>query len=153
MIDPAAVITAAKGAGALASAAKSVLDLVQRSKSKDPELLAQILDLYRAAIESEEERHLMRRQIAELEAKLRTVGQLVYRPEESAYFDAEKGEGPFCSACFDSKRQAIRMHTDRGQYNCPVCSVIVVTEAERRRTDAMIREHSARMDREHGDGY
>lgn len=58
-----------------------------------------------------------------LREKLSTREQLAFR--KNAYWRSE--EGPFCSRCWDSDGQLIRLHTRKGwDPNCPKCSSVAV---------------------------
>jgi len=88
------------------------------------------IDQYRQILEAQEKLLDMQKQIADLESdnqdlkdKLKTKESLTY--ENNAYWiEGEKKDGPFCSRCWDSERQIIRMQPcgNRAYASCPNCS-------------------------------
>ena len=146
-MDPATVVS---GAGTVVTVAKKLYELVQ--KSNDPQLLAQILELQRAAFVSEDERRAMRDRIAELEQELRDKRRLVYDKAFSAYFDEATGDGPFCSKCADAESKVVRPHElDRGLFRCPNCNTTVETTARVDRLETQAAQRKAQANREYGD--
>jgi hypothetical protein len=88
------------------------------------ELYRQILNLQSEVMGLVEQNTKLRASISELEMQLQLSAELIFRA--NAYW-LTSGEGPFCSACWDSKKQAVHMHAgpDRDYYECPVCKSFV----------------------------
>ncbi len=118
--------------------AKDLAELIQ--KSDNIELLRKALALEREVHDADRKLRERDRRIEDLEEQLRDKRRLVFR--ENCYWDLDTNEGPFCSACHDSRNGTIPTQADRRQYSCPVCNEVVVTEEEQRRRDAMVRAHN-----------
>lgn len=85
------------------------------------ELTQKILDLQSHALEMQEENRRLRERVGELEAAARTDQGLESR--DNAYWRGEKG--PFCTACWDTRSQLVRLHeSGSGRLACPSCKAV-----------------------------
>jgi len=102
------------------------------------------LDRWEATLEHREKRLVaedanarLRARIEELEAVLRTTVDLRYA--RNAYWNGEgygEANGPYCAACWESNRKALRLtHLRERSYHCHTCgaSVIIKERDESRR--------------------
>ena len=82
-----------------------------------------ILDLIDDLFEKREMIDALSKENNELKEQLKTKGEFTYK--NNTYWNKE--DGPYCSACFDDKKRAIRMTTNPGNYiaECPVCKTRV----------------------------
>lgn len=122
--------------------AKEVVALVQ--KLDNIELLQKIISLQNEALALLEENSTLRRERDEVSAKLSEIGDLEFR--DSAYYDDDSGDGPFCSSCVDVKRQRVRLHNHgQGVFLCPApdCGVRILTDAAQARRRNIIRQDRA----------
>jgi hypothetical protein len=115
------IISSISGAISLIAKAKTLAD-----KTKDLELKEAIVDLQGQLID-------LKSQIVELREENEKLKQAAATPSEVAIKDGvyfkRNGEGPFCTACYDSKRLLSRLtelgasHRVMGKWKCPVCRV------------------------------
>lgn len=110
--------------------AKDAVKLVQ--KIDNIELYRKILDLQSEAIELIEQSKLKDERITKLKNALRAKGKMVCK-DSAYYLTDDKGEiidGPFCTKCFDTDQDTIRIvaHTTGGQVKCLKCKVIFDSE-------------------------
>ena len=106
--------------------AKDVVKLVQ--ESDNIELFRKILDLQLEAIELIEQSKLKDEKITKLKNALKAKGKMVCK-DSAYYLTDDKDEivdGPFCTKCFDTDQDTIRIvaHTTGGQVKCLKCKVI-----------------------------
>ncbi len=88
---------------------KETIGLIQ--KIDNLELYRQMIDLQTQVFDLVEENR-------SLKERLSTRETLTFRA--NAYWAGE--DGPFCSSCWDSKFQLVRLHSQKGFYpSCPVC--------------------------------
>lgn len=107
-------------------AIKDVVSLVQ--KSNDLELLKKVMELQTAGTGLSEENVQLKREVHRLEEALSITGDLQY--DKSSYWlrkGDEKGEGPYCSRCWEVDHRLIRMlphRAGRGS-ECPQCKTSI----------------------------
>jgi len=86
------------------------------------DLYQKLLAILKRDLELQEENQKLKETIKHLSEELQTKGAL--RFDNNAYFLMLKSgqkEGPFCSACWDSKKTLVRLH-DLGDCECcPSC--------------------------------
>jgi hypothetical protein len=106
--------------------AKSAVAIAKAEGSK--ELLTTVIDLQIKTLELIAENRELRRQVADFEDRIRFKESL--QPRNNAYWigagDSE-AEGPFCTACWDSQGNAVRMHrrAEWADAICPACKVVI----------------------------
>lgn len=84
---------------------------------KNVELRSLILDLKEQVLELREENLLLKEELSK-----RVDYNMVFE-NNSYWIKNEDGtkDGPFCSACWDNNKKAVRMKNGQGTYSCPVC--------------------------------
>jgi hypothetical protein len=102
---------------------KSLVSVVQ--KIDNVELYRKILDLQREVQDLVGENRELKQQLLEVKDKLDLHGTLVF--ERDAYWlpATDRRDGPFCSLCWDSKRELIRMIKcgNPAFSQCPRCKI------------------------------
>ena len=91
---------------------KQILSAIQNSDSVSATQL--ILELEGKALDLQEENARLRQQVAEFEAHIDLVDNMVF--ENGVYWrgDGENRDGPYCQKCLDGERRAIRLvHQDK----------------------------------------
>jgi hypothetical protein len=81
-------------------------------------LAEQAAENYRLLQELHKAQEALKAAEKELENAVQFGGTLTYR--ENAYW-TDKGDGPFCSGCWDSQKKATRLAKKGGICECPVC--------------------------------
>ena|SRR5688572_14429517 len=97
---------------------KGVLgDIVTLAKmAKNLELMKKINELEERLLEGDRETRAMSQKITQLEDALNFKEALIYR--DNAYWTA-KGDGPYCSGCWDGKKIPMRLAKHGGIFKCP----------------------------------
>ncbi|MBS1702856.1 MAG: hypothetical protein JST12_14425 [Armatimonadetes bacterium] len=108
------------------------------------ELRTTIADIQDKALGLQEENASLREKIRDLEESLRMKNKLV--PRLNSYWAQRKDQpedGPYCTVCWDTKRQAVRMIKvgTAGQFDCMGCGSknVLVLQDEHDRQQAQIR--------------
>jgi len=95
------------------------------------DLYQKILDLQSEVMELCDENAALKAQVKHLSEKFGLKESLVF--EKNFYWLPEQGgeskSGPFCSSCWDSQMNLIRLVTVQGKYyGCPTCGRIMSEE-------------------------
>lgn len=97
---------------------------------KDLETKTKINDLVNAMYELQDENRNLREENHKLKNAQMLSTRLIFRG--NAYYDGE--EGPYCSACWDSKNRLVRIVTSGNGWNkflsgkCPDCKNSITTD-------------------------
>lgn len=101
---------------------KTITDNVKAIKeiadaTQNLELKSLIIDLKEQVLELREENHSLKEQLSK-----KTDYNMQF--ENNAYWNIKEDEtkdGPFCSACWDNHKKAVRMKAGQSASVCPVC--------------------------------
>ncbi len=88
---------------------------------KTAELQEELVQARREARAREDVIDDLTRENRSLKEKLRLSGEFIRR-EGALWLDGTKDPGPYCTACWDMKRDAIRISVSIGGANCPACN-------------------------------
>jgi hypothetical protein len=117
------IIGSISGAISLIAKAKALADRTKNSELKEAivELEGQLLDLQSQIVELRDANQKLKETAA---AKAAAPSEVIIK--DGVYFKRD-GEGPFCTACYDSKKEFSRLtelgvsHRIMGKWKCPVC--------------------------------
>jgi len=86
------------------------------------DLYQKLLAILEKDLELQDENQKLKEKIASLSEELRMKGSLRFK-NNSYYLELENGQadGPFCSACWDSKKTLVRLHDLEDCDWCPSC--------------------------------
>ncbi len=91
---------------------KKILDAIKDADNVTASQL--ILELQGKALDLEEENARLRQQVADLEAHIDLVDQMVFDGTMYWRGEGEHRTGPYCQKCLDGERRAIRLqHKDK----------------------------------------
>ena len=96
-------------------------------KADNIEVMKQLLDAQREALDLFEENRALKDRIRELEEKQKLQGSLKFRDNQYWREDGETSEGPFCTTCWDVENRLVRMRqgtrsgTGREFFYCDWC--------------------------------
>ncbi len=137
MVDPLKAITAGKGAidglKILAQYAEEVKDIQKRGEFMRiiGELSLELAETQMRLAEQIRETDNLKEKIVSLEKEIENLknptSKLVIK---NGLYYTEDSDGPFCTACYDSKGQTIRVSEmprvmqTIGKYKCPVCNAV-----------------------------
>lgn len=128
--------TAVRGVSAGIDAVKKLTDLALKTQNIELQettlqLREQLLSVKETLLDTREEATALREENSQLKEKIRQLEVGLPKEEmslkEGLYYK-DNGDGPFCTACYDSKKQAIRVADMPsamqvlGTHKCPVCS-------------------------------
>ena len=101
---------------------KDVVSVVQ--KADNIEIMKGMLEVQAQTYALLEENHQLKTENRQLRDKLETQEALTFH--DSAYWKPG-GVGPFCSACWDTRRNLVYLHRSSSGYpSCPSCNKVAV---------------------------